>query len=104
MSRYVSYVSHQVMDDLFELGPDVWKVFQSKLDLLEAEPFKGSTMVPADRSNDVGWVSRVAPIRSRIKIEGRVYGAVVHFKVGPSQLKVHGFVLSPVETEIQEES
>ena len=104
MPRYMSYVSHQVMDDLFELGRDVWTVFQNKLDLLEKEPFKGSTMVPADRSNDAGWVSRVAEIRGQIHIEGKRYGAVVHYKVGPSQIKVHGFVLRPVETETQEGS
>jgi hypothetical protein len=102
MSRYVSYVSHQVMDDLFELGPDVWTVFQQKLDALEAEPYKSSTMVPADRSNDTGWTSRVARIRAQIKIDGKLYGAVVHYKVGPTQIKVHGFALHLVET--QEES
>lgn len=99
MSRYVSYVSHQVLDDLFNYPRFIQQLFQDKLDSLEKEPFKGSTLLPSDRSNDPGWVSRVAGIRTVVLLEGTKYRALVYFKVGPTQLKVHGFTLRPVETE-----
>lgn len=99
MSRYVSYVSHEVMDDLFHHPRFVQQLFQDKLDALEKEPFKGSSPLPPNRSDDVGWVSRVAKIRTTILLEGRTYRALVYYKVGPAQLKVHGFVLHGAEEE-----
>lgn len=100
MPRYVGYVARTIMDDLFEYGPGVWELFQEQLHRLEAEPYKGSLPLPADRSNDPGWTTREAKIRKVISLEGRKYTSVVRFKVGPTQLKVHGFHLVPVvETE-----
>jgi hypothetical protein len=92
------------MDDLFHLDRDVQKVFQDKLDVLEKEPFKGSVSLPASRSDEPGWVSRVAQVRKPVVLEGKKYGALVYFTVGPSQLKVHGFALRLIEEESGEPS
>lgn len=98
MSRYVGWVSHKVMDDLFNYEPEVREVFQSLLYRLEAEPYKGSTMVPVDKSMDPNWTARVASPRALVQLGEKKYRMVLSFTVGPSQLKVRGLSLDPVDT------
>ena len=100
MARYASYVSHQVMDELFELGPDVQRVFQDKLDALEKEPYKGTSRLPDPPREEEGWTSRTATIKSLRLSSGLEVRAILYFKVRMGEIKVSSFAMRPVDPEV----
>lgn len=97
MSRYESYVSHKVIDNLISMGLDAFRTFQDTLDALEKEPYKRTVLVPHSPSSEPGWTNRMTVVRELVLPDATKVSATVYFRVAAKQMIVYDLQLHPVE-------